>query len=78
MVSIQNKIASRPDQSLLLERIQGVGYSVTDSKNSLTLEQKQISLGALSETGVARPEDSPFQCFYSYVYDIKLKSNKIL
>jgi len=66
MVTIKNKSVSRPDKLFLLERIQGVGYSVTDSKNSLTLEQKQISLGALSETGVARPEDSPFQCFYSY------------
>ena len=66
MVTIKNKSVSRPDKIFLLERIQGVGYSVTDSKNSLTLEQKQISLGALSETGVARPEDSPFQCFYSY------------
>lgn len=66
MVSLNNKNASRPLQTFILERIEGSGYTVIDSKNSLTLEQKQFALSALSETGVARPEDSPFQCFLSY------------
>ena len=66
MAIINNKTGSRPVEMFVIERIEGKGYSVVDSKNSLTSEQKQLSLAALSETGISRPEDSPFQCFYSY------------
>ena len=66
MVSINNKSCSRPVEMFVIERIEGKGYSIVDSKNLLTPEQKQLSLTSLSETGISRPEDSPFQCFLSY------------
>lgn len=63
-MSIKNKKAQRPYQKFTIKRIQGIGYTILDPENILTSEVKEKALMALSTTGISKPEDSPFQCFY--------------